>query len=443
MSNTLELGWLLDQHGKVLGIASESIAHHTAILAQSGAGKSFLLGRLIEEILLKTRARVLILDSNGDFRNVHKVGDKAWDKNEKAHTGWDPLPPEDYPTRKNFENDWEKKIDILQATLRQNDVPPNAVKPLVKWSDLDARQQAEILDVGIAYNTSELYPVLELLRILTLSKSKAVSPLEFVKEIQTKKSVDFLKEIARTLTSTLGGFSTDILLKNSNLKDYAEQLIRFLRALDKFGIWATAESGYSIRELIVNAEPRNDLVVIDLPGMRKKEARLVVVNYILDALWEAAVNEWDMAFEMRPEKDTRVPLLIVVDEAHNFVPANTTDALTEHTAQTLLKMAAEGRKYGIFLMVITQRPAKLRHGLLSECENLCLLRLQSPVEHKLVFDTWGIPQSELDRVSRFKKGDAMLYGVWSPSPTVFHSAYRRTQEGGANLREKHWAQKRI
>jgi DNA helicase HerA-like ATPase len=43
------------------------VAAHTAIFAQTGAGKSFLLGRYLEEILLKTRAKVVILDPNSDF----------------------------------------------------------------------------------------------------------------------------------------------------------------------------------------------------------------------------------------------------------------------------------------------------------------------------------------------------------------------------------------
>src|SRR5688500_9218398 len=50
-----------------------SMATHTAIVAQSGSGKSFFLGRLIEELLLRTKARCLIFDPNADFRRAHEV----------------------------------------------------------------------------------------------------------------------------------------------------------------------------------------------------------------------------------------------------------------------------------------------------------------------------------------------------------------------------------
>src|SRR5713101_3320404 len=54
-------------------VPSETIGHHAVIVAQSGSGKSFFLGRLVEEILLRTRARCLILDSNADFKRIHEV----------------------------------------------------------------------------------------------------------------------------------------------------------------------------------------------------------------------------------------------------------------------------------------------------------------------------------------------------------------------------------
>jgi hypothetical protein len=57
------------------------MANHTAIIAQSGSGKSFFLGRLIEEIVLKTRARCIIFDPNADFRKFDEVEkDGLWKK---------------------------------------------------------------------------------------------------------------------------------------------------------------------------------------------------------------------------------------------------------------------------------------------------------------------------------------------------------------------------
>ena len=54
-------------------VAAPHIGRHTLIVAQSGSGKSFFLGRLIEEILLRTHSRCVILDPNADFRRVNEI----------------------------------------------------------------------------------------------------------------------------------------------------------------------------------------------------------------------------------------------------------------------------------------------------------------------------------------------------------------------------------
>ncbi|MBW8832906.1 MAG: DUF87 domain-containing protein [Burkholderiales bacterium] len=65
----------------LFSVPAENIAAHTAIIAQSGSGKSFFLGRIVEEIGLRTRARCLILDPNGDFRRFSEVESATlWEK---------------------------------------------------------------------------------------------------------------------------------------------------------------------------------------------------------------------------------------------------------------------------------------------------------------------------------------------------------------------------
>jgi hypothetical protein len=55
------------------------MANHTVIVAQSGSGKSYFLGRIVEELLLKTKSRVLVFDPNADFRKISEViGPDGW-----------------------------------------------------------------------------------------------------------------------------------------------------------------------------------------------------------------------------------------------------------------------------------------------------------------------------------------------------------------------------
>ena len=72
-------------------IPSNLLSCHTAIIAQSGSGKSYFLSRIIEEILLNTKARCIVLDPNADFRRINEVEDiKLWKDalyNIRQHSG--------------------------------------------------------------------------------------------------------------------------------------------------------------------------------------------------------------------------------------------------------------------------------------------------------------------------------------------------------------------
>ena len=75
-------------------IPTKKIDKHTVVIAQSGSGKSFFLGRLIEEIKIKSKARCLNLDPNGDFRKINEIDEEVWSSNQvlmqkyDIKTGW-------------------------------------------------------------------------------------------------------------------------------------------------------------------------------------------------------------------------------------------------------------------------------------------------------------------------------------------------------------------
>ena len=86
----------------------------------------------------------------------------------------------------------------------------------------------------------------------------------------------------------------------------------------------------------------------------------------------------------------RVPTFILLDEAHNFIPANTNEK-SELTLRELFRtIASEGRKYGLFLILATQRPDKLDEFVISECENKAVMRLNSRKVASEVRKTMGL-----------------------------------------------------
>jgi uncharacterized protein len=136
--------------------------------------------------------------------------------------------------------------------------------------------------------------------------------------------------------------------------------------------------------------------------------------------------------------DRRVPTFLVIDEAHNFAPEQPTNPLQARTSDRIATIAAEGRKYGLFVILATQRPQKLRKGLLSECENACLLRIQSKVERTFAAEALGVPADTVNQVGQFDTGEALMIGRWvAGTPTIAFGPARATL-GGGGLDKRYW-----
>ena len=85
----------------------------------------------------------------------------------------------------------------------------------------------------------------------------------------------------------------------------------------------------------------------------------------------------------------RSPVLVVIDEAHNVCPADPEDPLTALATEHAVRIAGEGRKFGLYLLVSTQRPQKVHENVLSQCDNLLLMRMNSTADLGFVADVFS------------------------------------------------------
>jgi ATPase family associated with various cellular activities (AAA) len=183
------------------------------------------------------------------------------------------------------------------------------------------------------------------------------------------------------------------------------------------------------------------LQVIDLPSFADQKTRSLVLNSVLATIWESARADWAQA--VATGKDERVPTFIVVDEAHNLIPAQVRSLGAEALREQFRAVAAEGRKYGLFLIVCTQRPDKIDPLVLSECENIAIMKLGSRSVLETAQRLLGleeIPTATVTKCLEFETGRAIIIGRWSKGgPKILYSAMRRTVEGGTSLQDSYWA----
>jgi len=188
-------------------------------------------------------------------------------------------------------------------------------------------------------------------------------------------------------------------------------------------------------------ESRNRIEVVDLPSVKDSGTRLLAISAVLATEWDRAREAWDDA--LTSSLDNRVPTFIVVDEAHNVIPEKPRGKPDASLREQFRTIAAEGRKYGLFLILVSQRPDKLDRMVLSECENKAVMKLGSGAVLAITRDMLGLddlPPKLLEKCLEFETGRVMIMGHWMPQgPQIMYAAARRTVEGGRNLAQDHWA----
>ena len=161
-------------------------------------------------------------------------------------------------------------------------------------------------------------------------------------------------------------------------------------------------------------------VVLDLGSLSRRDERTVVALTLLG-------NRWALRRERRPA-------LIAIDEAHNVLPAETDDPLLRATSELGALIAGEGRKFGLHLFVATQRPSKVHPNVVSQCDNLVLMRVNGAGDiDDLVSLFSHVPEAMIRSSTGFGLGQALFAGPISPVPTVVQVTTRRTPEGGGDV----------
>ena len=90
-----------------------------------------------------------------------------------------------------------------------------------------------------------------------------------------------------------------------------------------------------------------------------------------------------MAFDFGLWSDGAIPLLFVCEEAHRYAPADRNVGFAP-TRRALMRIAKEGRKYGVYLGLVTQRPGEIDPTIISQCNTLFAMRLANERDQALL-----------------------------------------------------------
>jgi hypothetical protein len=319
---------------------------HFAVLAQTGAGKSYTVGVLIEE-MLDHDFPVLVLDPHGEYSSLKKPNPESDDSqayNVKEYSPNTDINREALPLQFSSVNLGKKELTTLipdSLTNSQMGVLYNALKRLKDKDD-----DYNLLDIQDAVSQEE----------------------------STAKW---------------------------NLLNYLEQL-------EESGLFS--ESPVDLKDLV---EPGR-ATIINLKAVEPEPTEMTA--YMLAK----------KLFDLR-KKNRIPPFIMVIEEAHNFTPEKGFGQAVSNPI--MRKIASEGRKFGLGIGVISQRPARIDKNVLSQANTQFILRVTNPNDLKAISKSFeGVTSEVEDMIKSLPPGVAFLLG--NDYPVMTDVRLRKSMHGG-------------
>ncbi|MBT3720462.1 ATP-binding protein [archaeon] len=326
------------------------LTKHVAILAKSGAGKSYCVGVLIEEIIDK-KVPILIIDPHGEYGSLKNPNNEDKDALSKYN-----LKPKKF--NKIFEYGDSKINPELRPLRLNNNLTPTEITHLLPGK-LSGTQ------MGLLYSALKHIDNVNFTNVL----------LELDKEENNSKW---------TIINNLEHLN--------NMEIFSESFI-----------------------------PYNEFIqpgrcsIINLKGVSPDIQEIIVYKLMKDL------------FEMR-KKNKIPPFFTVIEEAHNYCPERSFGQ--KRSSQILRTVASEGRKFGLGLCVVSQRPARVDKSVLSQCTTQIILKVTNPNDLKAIVNSVeGITSETEDEIKNLSIGTALVTGVVD-MPLFVNVRTRMTEHGG-------------
>lgn len=248
----------------------------------------------------------------------------------------------------------------------------------------------------------------------TLSNLEARDILALTHVKNTRQALPALKKVLEMIRANKPTFSLRDVIRTIEAQEDSNnaQLIQELNYLDEIQIFA--ERGTKLEELV----QKGKMTILNMKGTEPDIAELIV-NRVTTSL-----------FEMR-KINAIPPMLLVVDEAVNYCPQQGTTACSK----IMRTIAAEGRKFGLGMVIITQRAAKIDKNVLSQCGTQIILKITNPLDLKAVTSSVeGLTAGTTEEIQQLPLGIAIVCGAGLQVPLFVRVRPRESRHGGETVK---------
>lgn len=359
---------------------------HFAILGQTGAGKSWTVANLVQRaVAVMPKAHIIILDLHGEY---------SWtDDDNNRHSAFDDSIFRYIDAR-------ELEIPYWLMTFSE------LCDLLIEHSEREATNQTaffrDCLLVGRQTENETAQPPLGLERVTV------DTPIYFsLDDILSKVRAKNIERVGNRQGPMFGNFDRFLMRLESKLNDTRYDFLLKPKIRNNSNTLAPMLRDFVGLGDPTKPETKRPVTVIDLSSV-PFDVRPTVAAQIGRLAFE--FNYWNPQYR-------DFPILLICEEAHAYIPRESQSQFAG-SRKSMERIAKEGRKYGVGLGVVSQRPHEVSETVLAQCGTFLCLRITNPSDQNYVRSL--VPEAERDLVdilAGLGRGQAMVLGEAVPLPT--------------------------
>ncbi len=316
------------------------LSRHFAVVGTTGVGKSSAVSILLRRATeVKPNLRVLILDPHNEYTSAFPENSVTIDSSTLELPFWmfrlDEFADVVFRGRKPADGEMDILRDTIAAAKMRYNAPQNPA-----FSSALIKKPMAMDSAGITADTPVPYRMSDLLKLIDDLRGK----------LDASHDRNDLRALMHRLESLCHDTRFKFMFARSTIEDNFERVIS------------------QIFRIPVNGKP---IAVFQLAGLPSE-----VVNSVASVLAR-------MAFDLAMWSQGTYEILLLCEEAHRYVPQDPTLGFMP-TRTSIARIAKEGRKYGAYLGVVTQRPGELDPTILSQCSTVFAMRLANERDQEII-----------------------------------------------------------
>lgn len=385
------------------------VTEHLAILAMTGSGKSYTVGRIIERLVAQMNGTVVVFDVHGEYGKAFSKGELHFNENID-----------------HIEDTRDKEgILRIQEMLRKLLEAGGGIKVYTpQMESFDYKYMNKNKHLALQFDRLDMDDLSSILPGLTEPQERVLdvairywiakykNPPRDIQDLREILAGDLeelrnWEELSPAEAKALNGRSAAVA---------ASKLGRVINEARSFYTRAIGEPSDIYDMVGEKGDNKGRLVIIDLQGL-SDDARQIITALISSEIMRAAADK---------RRQTR-PCFLVYEEGHNFAPAG----IPCISKKIIKKIASEGRKFGVGFSIISQRPSKLDPDVTSQCNTIITMRLKNPDDQRFMAKTSDMfSKADIDELPSLSTGEALICGRSIPAPLLVKVGTKALIHGG-------------